>query len=302
MSAQDNETVTISDEACNCIEAIDLGSPKAEQYEEIRSCISAAIFSYQLKEGLEKISDKTEDTTNTTPDILKGLSTDSTEQVNIEIVTDKNYKQIEDYTLRNCKYMQRIMNSNNEQRETSVSRKKKALLYYEKGKQYYSEEKYGNAIVEFSKAVKKDKKFAFAWDMLGISYRRNGNYEQAIDSYNESLKIDPLGKMPLMNIPIAYELLNDYDNAIVSYNNLIAAYPEDGEGYYGLGRMYHYKGDYKNAIDNTMIAYKLYNEANSPYARDAEKNLIQFYTELEEKGNVELFSKMALKHNIKISE
>jgi hypothetical protein len=62
--------------------------------------------------------------------------------------------------------------------------------------------------------------------------------------------------------------------------------------------MYHNKGDYENALDNTMKAYVLYNEISSPYARDAESNLELFYRELKEKGQLDLFKKIAKKHNI----
>jgi tetratricopeptide (TPR) repeat protein len=302
MAAQDEETIAISKDACNCMQDIDLTIKKEAQYDSIKSCISSAIFSYQFKKALEKIPKEVKDTTNKTPEILKGLSQDSSKQINIEIVTDKNYNIIEGYSLRNCPAMKKIMASDNSQSSNSVSNKKKAIDFYNKGQKYYAQGNYGNAIVEFSKAVKKDKNFAFAWDNLGLSYRKQGQLKQAIDCYNKSLDIDPNGKVPLMNKPIAYAMLKDYKNAIKSYKNMIAVYPNDAEGYYGIGRIYHLKGDYENAVENMMKAYKMYGEANSPYIRDAETNLAMFYKELKAKNQLEIFNKLSEKYNIKIKE
>lgn len=300
MSAQDEETIAISKDACGCMEEIDLTRPKSEQYEKIESCISGSIISYQLKQSLQDLpivvgKDSISATYTNAP-------TDSVQNVNIDIVTDKNYKEIERYSLRNCSAMKRIMASDNTKGESSVSNKKKAIEFYNKGQQYYEEGKYGNAIVEFSKAVKKDKNFAFAWDNLGLSYRKQGQLKQAIDSYKKSLEIDPTGKMPLMNIPVAYGMMKDNENAIKTYKELIAVYPDDPEGYYGIGRIYHTTEDYENALENMIKAYMLYKEQNSPYIHDAESNISQFYSDMKEKGQLEIFNRIAEKYNIKIHE
>ncbi len=302
MMAQEEETIAISEDACGCMEEVDLTSPKSEQYEKIKSCISGSILSYQLMKSLQSLPETSNDSVSDPSEILNNALKDSVQQINIEIVADKNFKEIEAYSLRNCEAMKQIMASNNKKSESSVSDKKKALEFYNKGQQYFDAGKFGNAIVEFSKAVKKDKNFAFAWDNLGLSYRKQGQYKQAIESYKKSLEIDPSGTMPLMNIPIAYEMMKDYDNAIKSYEKLIAKYPDDPEGFYGIGRMYHLKGDYENALDNMMRAYILYKEQDSPYVHDAESNIALFYRELEAKGQLEIFNKIAKKYDIKIQE
>lgn len=302
MTAQDEETIAISEDACGCMEEVDLTSPKSEQYEKIKSCISSSILSYQLVKLLKDIPNISNDSISDSSENLNGALKDSVQQINIEVVADKNFKEIEAYSLRNCSAMKQIMASNNTKSESSVSDKKKAIEFYNKGQQYYDAGKYGNAIVEFSKAVKKDKNFAFAWDNLGLSYRKQGQYKQAINSYKKSLEIDPTGTMPLMNIPVAYEMMKDYDNAIKGYEKLIAKYPKDPEGFYGIGRMYHLKGDYENALDNMMHAYILYKEQNSPYVHDAESNIALFYKELDAKGQLEIFNRIAKKYDIKIQE
>lgn len=302
MTAQENEIIAISEDACECMEEIDLETSKSDQYEGINSCISDAILSHQLMQSLKNIPEISKDSIPNASESITGISKDSVQQINIEIVTDKNYKEIEAYSLRNCSVMKRIMASDNTKSESSVSDKKKAIEFYNKGQQYYEAGNYGNAIVEFSKAVKKDKNFVFAWDNLGLSYRKKGQLKEAIKSYEKSLAIDPNGKMPLMNIPVAYEKLTDYDNAIKGYKKLIEFYPDDPEGYYGIGRMFHIKKDYENALENTIKAYLLYQEQNSPYIHDAENNIRLYYHELNERGELEIFNRIAEKYNIKTQE
>ncbi|MBL4663695.1 MAG: tetratricopeptide repeat protein, partial [Flavobacteriaceae bacterium] len=150
--------------------------------------------------------------------------------------------------------------------------------------------------------LKKDRNFAYAYDMVGISYRRMNDYKKALKYYNKSLKLDPKGRMPLLNKPIAYALMEDYQSSIEGYLEFIDVFPDDPEGFYGIGRIYHVLGDYENALDNMMKSYVLYNEIESPYARDAEANLSLFYKELKEKNQLDLFTRLAKKYKIEIGE
>ena len=298
---EEDEVAEVSQEACQCLNDISIMLPQDEKYSEISDCISSSILGHQMNKTLMDLTNKVLDTINSNT----GIST--VDSLNIEsndiiIVADKNYKEIENYLLDNCDYMNSLMSNNDEKSENSVSDKEEALEHYYKGQEYFSQEKYNQAIQEYKKAIKKDRKFPFALDMLGYSYRRIGKYKEAIKYYNKSIKIDPNGRVPLMNKPIAYELLNDIDNAILGYLDFITVFPDDPEGYYGIGRMYHNKGDYEKALENTMRSYILYNKIKSPYARDAERNLGIFYRELKEKGQLELFKRIAKKYKINIEQ
>src|SRR5690606_13848205 len=209
MTAQDEETIAISEDACGCMEEVDLKSPKSEQYEKIKSCISGSILSYQLMKSLQNLPKASNDSVSDPSEILNNTLNDSVQQIDIEIVADKNFKEIEAYLLRNCDKMKRVMQSEETLGENSVSDKEEAIEYYNKGQSFYTNKEYEKAIKEYEKAVKIDKNFAFAWDKLGYSYRQLGQYKKAIKYYDKSLKINPKGKMPLMNKPIAYQLMGE---------------------------------------------------------------------------------------------
>lgn len=290
----------ISKDACICLDDVSQGLEKEVMYDEIRNCIEGAITASQIQSKLFGTLQKMKDSTSVSPAIGTTDTTTASNNVEITIVTDLNYEEVEEHLLRNCDRMQQLITTENTQNENSVSDKKEAVLLYEKGMDVYREKDFEKAISIFKKALRKDKNFAFAYDMIGVSYRRMNDFNKAIKFYEKSLAIDPKGRMPLMNIPIAYALLEDYDKSIEGYLKFMTIFPEDPEGFYGIGRIYHLKGDYEKALDNMMKAFVMYNEAGSPYARDAETNLGLFYRELKAQNKLDLFKRMAKKHKIEI--
>ncbi|MCH9661585.1 MAG: tetratricopeptide repeat protein [Bacteroidetes bacterium] len=290
---------TVSEDACVCLNDVELESRKADKFTGIKECIEGAILSAQLKEQLLGFSSKLDSLESQTK--MAGVDTIA-QNVKITLVTDLNYEEVEEDLLRNCSRMQDLMSASTEQSEFSVSDKKRALALYNEGMEIYEMKDYQSAIKKFKKAIRKDKTFAFAYDMVGISYRLLDNYPEALNYYNQSLEIDPNGRMPLTNKPIVYALMGEFDKSVDGYEQYIKLYPGDPEGYYGVGRIYHLVGNYEAAADNMMKAYNMYNEISSPYARDAEANLGLYYQELKDKNQLEIFNKMAEKHNITIED
>lgn len=292
----------VSDEACNCISNIKTTIQETTKFERIKECISASILSEQLQNSLLNSLEKTTDTlasysAENLPDSLQ-----IEEEGDIVINADKNYKEIEEHLLRSCEPMQILLSSRDLKSENSISNRKRAQVLYDKGQLFFEKGQFENAIREYRKALKVDENFAFAWDMLGYSYRKLGEYDEAIKYYRKSLEIDPKGKMPLINIAYASEFNKDYPGAIKAMDNYINVYPNDAEGYYGRGRLYHLTKDYKNGLNDMFKAYLMYKEANSPYAQDAEHSIGLFYRDMQKEGKIELFNKIAKKHNIEIND
>ena len=295
---QDQQVKRVSEEACPCIGEIRTDIKEKKKFKQIKECITSANISIQFLSSLG--IQKSLDSLQKNELEIDSLSLKSDKEILIDI--EKDYEQIEEYLLRNCESMKVLMASRDVERRKSVSNKEKARIDYDLGQRFFSEGKYAIAIEHYKNAVKRDSRFAFAWDMIGYSYRKLNDYDNAILNYQKSLEIDPKGKMPLINIAYAYEYKEDYDSAIDAMNNYIKIYPKDAEGYYGLGRLFHLKQDYRNALDNTMKSYLMYKELNSPYARDAEHNIALFYNNLKELDQLEIFEEIAKKYNIQISE
>ncbi|MFC4633808.1 tetratricopeptide repeat protein [Dokdonia ponticola] len=291
----------ITEGACDRLSNVSLNLPREERYALIKQEITAAILEQQVSNTLLG------DVTKVLDSLIQNKAFEKTDTLTLPgkrnvIVVDKDYEKIEESLLRNCERMKLLMTNDEVSSEVSVSDKKKALELYDEGQVFFQKGEYDNAIKSYKKALRKDKNFAFAWDMLGYSYRKNENYEEAIKAYDKSLALDPKGKMPLTNKPIAYAMLGNLDKAIEAYQDYITLFPEDPEGYYGIGRIYHAKGDYENALDATMNAYILYKKIQSPYVRDAEANLSMYYGELKEKNKLDIWNKAAKKYNIQITD
>ncbi|NOY47972.1 MAG: tetratricopeptide repeat protein [Chlorobi bacterium] len=288
----------ISEEACDCIAKIDINTTKDVKSEEIKSCITTANMLYQMKQSLMgEVSKAVDSLINSKIDtlVIKG------NEKNI-ITVDENYKEIEEFLYDNCSAMKAVYFTDNSEYDNSFSDRKKAIKFYNTGQIAFQKEEYEMAIVMFRKAVKKDKKFAFAWDNLGYSYRKIGNYKEAITSYKKSLELDPKGKMPLMNIAVAYQLDGDNKNAIKAYQKYEELYSDDPEGFYGLGRIYYLEKNYKPALENMIQAYLLYVEMNSSYNIDAQKHISFIYNELKEKGELKMFNEIAKKYNLTVND
>lgn len=290
--SQKNRIKTISTSACECITKIDINKSKKEKSENIKSCIQAASMSYQVENSLMSSLEKTLDSVITESKNIKDSTVVSEKGKDFVINISQDYEEVETYLYDNCPALKKIYFVDNTEYENSFSNRKKAMKYYEKGQIAFQKQDYYEAIIQFSKAVKKDKKFAFAWDNLGYSYRKVKNYKQAIESYKKSLALDPKGKMPLMNIAVAYQLNNDAKGAVAAYEEYKKYYPKDPEGFYGIGRIQYFIKDYESALENMIKAYKLYVEMDSPYNIDAQKHIGFIWKEMKENGQLEVFNRI----------
>jgi len=295
------ELKKLSDSICPCISKISLYTSKKSKSDEISKCISGAILTKNMVKSLTKIKNNTIDSLKN----IKNLSKIDSIKMDNDIMvgaSDEQYKQVEKYIFENCKNLKKIYFTDNTKFKNSYSDKKKATKFYDKGLTAFQRQDYKTALPLFKKAVSKDSKFAFAWDNLGYTYRKLGNYKKAIEAYQKSLALDPKGKMPLMNIAVAYQLNNDLKNAIKSYLTYGSYYKDDPEVYYGLGRIYYLQKNYEPALDNMIRAYTLYTKMKSPYSNDAAKHINFIYNELKKQGKLNVFYKLAKKHNLNISK
>lgn len=295
VQAQDDSANEQYDKSCSCIEEIDLGLERNEQFEEVESCIESAISVNQMMSKLQAVLEQSK------KDSIADIGKEKEKrEYNVTINNREGYDDLEETLLRNCAAMKRIMTTSNVVSEASLSDKKSARKSYDKGLELYRNKEFIAAKKHFTKATKKDPNFAWAWDMLGITLRNLEDYKNAIVAYERSIALDPMGRMPLMNRPIAYSLNGQNEKAIDTYKTFIEAFPEDPEGYYGIGRIYHLMEDYGEALDNTMQAYWLYKEIKSPYAQDAERNLALIYNDLKDKDRLDIWEIYSEKHNIKV--
>lgn len=280
----------VVDQSCDCINKINVNLPIKIKNDSIDSCISTANVSVQILDDLTGKLKK--------QPIEKG----SKDSVSV-IITDKDIEIIHEVLLKECTFLRELLMIDNEKLENSVSASKEAIDFHKAGSAYFNQEKFDLAIIEFKKALKKDPKFAFAWDDLGLSYRKLGKYKEAIECYNKSLNLDPKGRTPLMNMAVAYSLNKDNEKAIEIYKKYIEIHPEDPEGYYGIARIQRGEKQYNEALESALKAIQIYDSLKSPYVQDAVNVIREVVRDLKQEKKINIFNSFAEKHGLeKIKE
>jgi tetratricopeptide (TPR) repeat protein len=66
-----------------------------------------------------------------------------------------------------------------------------AQEHFEKGFDYFQQEKWDEAIAEFQEAIRLDPDFALAYMALGYSHVNKGEFEQAIEALEKYLQLEP---------------------------------------------------------------------------------------------------------------
>jgi tetratricopeptide (TPR) repeat protein len=278
-----------ADLACKCIDSVALLNKKHDDYiEAISTCIDNEVTGYIIS---LKIYHSMVDT-GANKNIIINPSKNSNEY-------KLAYYEIESWLKDSCKSLNRTIGSNNDQNEHSFSSDDKALDFYNKGIEELNKDDFKAALPYFEKAVKRDDKFAFAWDNIGVCNRQLGNYDAAITAYKKSLTLDPKGKTALQNIPVAYEFKKEYDKALEAYLNILNFYPGDPEADYGAGRIYlFFKNDDEKALQYMCKAYNTYVSTKSPYRADAEKQISYIYGKMKTDGKEEVFNRILKENNI----
>lgn len=174
-----------------------------------------------------------------------------------------------------------------------------AKTYYANGKRYLVQEKYQEAINEFTKALKIVPEGVETLYQIGQAYKGTENYEQALIYFKKAYDIDPTNNDALDQIiylNTKKEIAN-YDEAIeygiqalksrpertVLLNNVAAAYASKGDlasakEYYlksleiqpeqayvhtQLGRIYYREEDYKKSLESFETSLK-YDSTQQP--------------------------------------
>ena len=114
-----------------------------------------------------------------------------------------------------------------------------------------------NAIVDFSKAIKRMPNFAEVYKNRSDARREKGDFDNAIADLDEAIKLDPDDAIAYHSRGLAYFFKGDFDNAIANLGEAIRLNPNDALVYHRRGLTYCRKGNFDNAIADLDEAIKL---------------------------------------------
>jgi tetratricopeptide (TPR) repeat protein len=129
--------------------------------------------------------------------------------------------------------------------------------HLDKGNRYFDQEKWEEAITEYTTAINIDPNNAQAYANRGAAYAEKGSYDLSIPDYNKALELEPQNIIVYYNRAIAYNNLKEYDKAIADCTKVINdlglknnwVYFERGIAYFGEQR-------YSDALNDFYQAKK----------------------------------------------
>lgn len=131
-----------------------------------------------------------------------------------------------------------------------------AIIVFE-GKKLAVNQKWQEAINLYTKAIKQDPRYAYAFVSRGIAYASIGELDRAISNFSDALKVDSKYTELYNNRGVALEYLGRYNKAIEDFTKAIECDPTFAQLYYNRGLAYSYKGRYDMAIPDFDKAIEL---------------------------------------------
>jgi Flp pilus assembly protein TadD len=142
-----------------------------------------------------------------------------------------------------------------EERPAAVPRN--AAEYNQRGLAAARKRQYGEAIRDFSEAIRLNPKYALAYAYRGAVYVNTDQPDKAIQDCTEAIKVDPHLALAYVNRGAAYRHKKEYDLAITDLNEAVRLDPKRPPAYYNRGRAYLEKGDYDRAIEDLTALIRL---------------------------------------------
>jgi formylglycine-generating enzyme required for sulfatase activity/uncharacterized protein with PIN domain len=182
---------------------------------------------------------------------------------------------------------------------SSSSSLQSAQAYFDKGKSYYDNNDFDNAITQFNEAIRLEPNNAEAYFKRGSAYWRKDQIDIAIRDFDNALGLDPNHYWAYMSRGMAYLDKDQYDTAIGDFDTAIRLDPNPDLSfpYRERGLAYWKKGQYDTAIRDFDNALGL-----DPYDILAYINRGQLYRQLGQRDRAIQDLEKALSLNSNMDE
>jgi tetratricopeptide (TPR) repeat protein len=129
---------------------------------------------------------------------------------------------------------------------------------FERGKSYFDDKKFEEALMDFSELVRLEPDNADYHAWLARTFLNMGKLAEALAPANQALELDPLCQLAY-RVRGGIHLRNkEYQKAIQDYSQAIQLDPQDYQSFQERGLIYWRLGDYENALTDQARYYRLY--------------------------------------------
>lgn len=136
----------------------------------------------------------------------------------------------------------------------------------QKGHRLYKNQKYHQAIDQYSEAIEKEPSDFKAYFWRGRAYMKMNQYDRAIGDFKMTIQLNSKYRAAFDNLGWLYGQQGKYDVGLQVLNRSIELAPDRGWTYFYRGYIYQIKGDMKNALKDYHKACQLkYHQACQIY-------------------------------------
>lgn len=125
-----------------------------------------------------------------------------------------------------------------------------AIDYFRRAYKLANEGSHEEAIADYTKAIKLDPKYAFAYNNRGASFGDLGKHEEAIADYTKAVEINPEYASAYYNRGISFDEQGKYEEAVSDYTKVLGLSPMDTDSYINRANSLNHLGRYEEAISD----------------------------------------------------
>ena len=114
--------------------------------------------------------------------------------------------------------------------------------YYQLAMSYMDQQRHGEALTEFKKAVGLAPETSLFWNQLGYCHLAMGSAVSAIQAFREYVRLSPSDANAYDSLAEGYLQAGELKSAEEAYCRTIELSPHQGSAYYGLGKVYEKMG------------------------------------------------------------
>lgn len=170
-------------------------------------------------------------------------------------------------------YTQAITNFSNALRQGGLSNNRRAYVYLRRGRAYYQNKQYQQAIADHRQAVQINPQYYTAYWNLGLDYEAVRQYGEAADAHSQAIRIKPDFYQAFIDRGNCFLNMREYREALKDYETALAIRPNYAIGWNNRGVAYARLGNKAEAARSYRRALQL-----DPNYKLARENL----TKLEE--------------------
>ena len=142
---------------------------------------------------------------------------------------------------------------------------------FNRGMNYTSKGMYDEAIEEFTKAIEKNPKNAYAYYNRGLTYHKKGKLDKAILDYDKAIEINPKEAEIYYNRGIAYYYKDYLSQAISDWSKAVEISPDSAAIYQKRAFAYFKKEEYDKSWQDVHKVEELGYRVEDKFLEDLKK-------------------------------